>query len=63
MSAIGIAVLFGLVLLLVSVVVDRVLVPFQARRTVKKLLKSKVKHDPRALEKPKYGTVVGDTDV
>src|SRR5207302_7569342 len=54
--------LFGVVLLVVAVFVDRVLVPLQARRTVKKLLKSKVKHDPRVLEKPKYGTVVGDTD-
>ena len=62
MSALGIAVLFGVVLLVVAAFVDRVLVPLQARRSVEKILKSKVRHDPRALENPKYGTVVGDTD-
>src|SRR5437870_3687615 len=62
MNALSIAVVAGTVLLLVSVFIDRVLIPFQARRSVAKILKSKVKHDPRALENPKYGSVVGDAD-
>ena len=36
--------------------------PFLARRSVEKPLKSKAKHDPRALEKPEYGSVTEDTD-
>src|SRR5438128_11457241 len=62
MNALVIAVIAGIVLFLVSVFIDRVLVPFQARRSVEKILKSKAKHDPRALEDSKYGSVVGDTD-
>ncbi|SRR6266566_2540607 len=62
MNALVIVVVAGIVLLLVSVFIDRVLVPFQARRSVEKILKSKAKHDPRALENPKCGSVVGDTD-
>lgn len=62
MSAIVIAVLAAICVLLLSVFIDRVLIPFQARRTVEKLLKSKTQHDPRALEDPKYGTVAGEVD-
>jgi len=62
MNPLGIAVAAGIVLLLVSALIDRVLNPYLARRSVAKLLKSKTKHDPRALEDPKYGSVVGDTD-
>ncbi len=62
MNALGIAVATGIGLLLVSVFIDRVLIPFRGRRGVEKLLKSKAKHDPRALEKPEYGSVVGDTN-
>ena len=62
MNALGIAVATGLGLLLVSLFLDRVLIPSRARRGVEKLLKNKAKHDPRALEKPEYGSVVGDTN-
>jgi hypothetical protein len=62
MNAFAIAVATVIGLLLVSLFVDRVLNPLQVRRRVAKLLKSKIKHDPRALEKPEYGSVVGDTD-
>jgi len=62
MNAVAIAVVGAIVLLLVSVFMDRVLIPFQARRSVEKILKSKAKQDPRALEDPKYGRVVGDAD-
>jgi hypothetical protein len=62
MNAFAIAVVGAIVLLLFSVFMDRVLIPFQTRRSVEKILKSKVKHDPRALEDPKYGRVVGDSD-
>ena len=62
MSALGIAVVAGIILLLASLLFDRVLTPWQARRSVEKILKSKVKHDPRALEDPKYGRVAGDAD-
>ncbi len=62
MNALGTAVVAGIILLLVSVLIDRVRVAFQARRSVEKILKSKTKHDPRALENPKYGTVIGGTD-
>src|ERR1041385_444514 len=61
MNALGIAVATGSGLLLASLFIDRVVNPFLARRGVKKLLKRKAKHDPRALEKPEYGSVVGDT--
>ncbi len=62
MNALIIAVVAGIVLLLASLFIDRVLIPFHARRSVEKILKSKAKHDPRALEDPKYGTVIGDAD-
>ena len=62
MSPIAIAVIAGVVVLLISVFFDRVLVPWQARRSVQKVLKTGVKHDPRALEDPKYGRGVGDGD-
>jgi len=62
MNALGIAVVAGIILVLVSVFIDRVVIPFQTRRSVEKILKSKTKHDPRALEDPKYGRVVGDAD-
>ena len=62
MSAPSIAIVTSIALLLVSVFIDRVLNPFQARRSVEKILKSKAKHDPRILENPKYGSIVGDTD-
>jgi len=62
MNALAIAVVAAIVLLIVSVFMDRVLIPFHARRSVEKLLKSKAKYDARALEDPKYGRVVGDAD-
>jgi hypothetical protein len=62
MNALGIAVAIGIGVLLLSLLIDRVLNPFLARRAVEKLLKSKTPHDPRALEKPKYGSVVGNND-
>ncbi len=62
MSALGIAVLVGVLLLLVSVFMDRILTPWQARRNVAKILRNKSKIDPRALENPKYGHVVGDVE-
>jgi hypothetical protein len=62
MNALAIAVATGIGLLLASMFIDRVLLPRRARKVVEKLLKSKAKHDPRALEKPEYGSVLGDTD-
>jgi hypothetical protein len=62
MSPLGIAVLSGVILLLISIFLDRVLTPWQLRRSVEKILKSKAKHDPRALEDPKNGGVVADAD-
>jgi hypothetical protein len=62
MNALVIAAVAGIILLLVSALINRVLVPYQARRSVERILKSKAKHDPRALENPKYGSIVGDID-
>src|SRR5206468_8395210 len=62
MQALGIAVAAGIGGLIISVFIDRVWTPFWARRTVEKLLKSTAKHDSRALENPKYGSVLGDGD-
>jgi hypothetical protein len=62
MIALGIAIAAGIVFLLVSVFWDRVMIPFQARRRVATLLKSKANFDPRSLEKPEYGSVSGDTN-
>ena len=62
MNALGIAVVAGIGVLLVSALIDRVLVPFLARRNVGKILKGKSKLDPCTLENPKYGSVVCDTD-
>jgi hypothetical protein len=58
-NALVIAAAVALGILLVSVFIARVVIPFKARRTVEKLLKSKIERDPRALENAKYGTVVG----
>ena len=62
MNALIIAVVAGILVLIVSVFIDRVWVPFQARRSVEKILKSGTKSDPRALEDPKYGSVAGEAD-
>lgn len=62
MNALVIAVVVAVGVLLLSVFIDRVLIPFWARRTVEKLLKSKTQHDPRAIEDPKYGTVAGGVE-
>lgn len=62
MNALVIAVVVAAGVLLLSVFIDRVLIPFRARRTVEKLLKNKTQHDPRALENPKYGTVAGGVE-
>jgi hypothetical protein len=62
MNALGIAAAIGIGVLLVSILIDRVLNPFLARRGVETLLKSKTPHGPRALEKPNYGSVVGNND-
>ena len=62
MNAVALAVVGVIVLLLLSIFIDRVLLPLQARRRVEKILRSEAKHDPRALEDPKYGRVVGDAD-
>ena len=62
MNALVIAIVAGIALLLIFVLIDRLLIPFQARRSVEKILSSKGKHDPCALEDPKYGSVVGDAD-
>lgn len=62
MNALVIAVVAAVGVLLLSLLIDRVLIPFRARRTVEKILKSKTQHDPRALEDPKYGTLAGGVD-
>src|SRR6266446_5864180 len=62
MSALGIAVTFGITLLLLSVFLDRVLNPYVARKAFKNFLKNKGKRNPRALEDPKHGTLSGDAD-
>jgi hypothetical protein len=62
MGALGIAVTFGITLLLLSVFIDRVLNPLLARRGIKNLLKHEGKQDPRALENSKYGILSYDTD-
>jgi hypothetical protein len=62
MNALLIAVVAGIVLLVAFAFIDRVWVPFQARKNVEKILKGRAKHDPRALEDPKYGRVSSDAD-
>jgi hypothetical protein len=62
MNPLVIAVVVAAGVLLLSVFIDRVVIPFRARRTVEKHLKSKTPHDPRALEDPNYGTVAGGPD-
>jgi hypothetical protein len=62
MNALVIAVVVAVGVLLLSVFIDRILIPLRARRTVEKLLKSKTQHDPRALEDPKCGTVACGAD-
>lgn len=62
MSPLVIFGIVGIVGLSVSVLIDRFLVPWQARRGLQKLLNSGAKYDPRALEDPKYGRVVGDAE-
>ena len=62
MNAFVIAVVVAVGVVLLSIFIDRVLIPFRARRTVEKLFKSTAPHDPRALEDPKYGTVAGGLD-
>jgi hypothetical protein len=62
MNTLALAIVIGVVTLLVWLFIERVFVPFQARRSVEKILKGEVKHDPRVLEDPKYGSVIGDTD-
>lgn len=62
MNALIIAVVGVTGVLLLSLFFDRVLIPFRARRTVERLLKSKTQHDPRALENPEYGSVAGGVD-
>jgi hypothetical protein len=62
MDALGIAVIAGITLLLLSVLIHRVLGLFLARRGLEKILKDKGKQDPRALENPEYGFLSGDTD-
>ena len=62
MNAVVIAVVVAVGVLLLSLFIDRVLIPFRARKTVEKLLKNKTQHDPRVLEDPKYGIVVGGVD-
>ena len=61
MNALVVILVVAVGVLLLSVFVDRVLIPFRARRTVEKL-KSKTQHDPRVLENPKYGTVAGGAE-
>ena len=62
MNALLIAVLTGILLVIISAIIDRILIPFWARTSVERILKSEIKHGPRALEDPKYGRVVGDAD-
>lgn len=62
MNALAIAVIAGILLLLLSVLIDRVLIPFRARRRVEKILKSQGKREPRSLENPKHGRVSGGAD-
>ena len=62
MSPLFIAVAGVVVLLLAWVVIDRVLNPLLRRRTLRKLLNNANKRNPRALENPKHGTVLGDTE-
>jgi len=64
MNLYGIAVVAGIVLL--WALIDRILIPFWARRTgariAENLLKSKAATNPRCLEDPKYGSLVGGID-
>jgi hypothetical protein len=62
MNALGIIVAAGIGLLLFSAVIDRVLVPWWARRIVRKILKNQGGQDPHALENSKYGTILTDED-
>jgi hypothetical protein len=62
MNALGIAVIAGIVFLLAMLFIERFWIPFQARRSVKKILKNKARHETRAIEDQKCGNVVGDTD-
>ena len=60
MNALGIVVVIGVGLLFVSLFLDRVVNPFLCRRRFEKFLKSNKRLNPRALEDPKYGSVVGN---
>lgn len=62
MNALVIAVVVAVGLLLLSVFIYRVWTPLRTRRTLEKSLKSKTRHDPRALEDPKLGTVAWGVD-
>src|SRR5438128_8722298 len=57
MSPLGITVIAGICLLLLSLLIDRFLNPFLARRRVEKLLKTQGKFDPRTLENSRSGTL------
>lgn len=61
MNALGIAIVAG-ALWLLSVLLDKVLNPLLARRSIKRLLKNIGKRDPRALENPKNGVLLGRAD-
>ncbi len=58
MKSIGIVILAAVVFLVVWLVVDRLWGPSRARRHLRQVLKNGAKSDPRALEDPKYGTVL-----
>jgi hypothetical protein len=60
MFPIIIAIVSALILLIISVLFDRFLIPWQAKRTVAKLMKSKKPSNPRILENPIYGTLLPD---
>jgi hypothetical protein len=62
MNALVIAAVVAVGGLLLSLLIDRVLIPFRARRAVEKFLKSTTQHNPRALENPKYGSVAAGVD-
>jgi len=62
MTPLGITVIAGICLLLLSLLIDRFLNPFLARRGVEKLLKTQGKFDPRTLENSRSGTLLTDAD-
>jgi len=62
MDALVIIIIAGVVIFFLSWLNRRVLTPYWVDKTVDKLLKGETKSDPRRLENPKYGSVIGDAN-